>query len=167
VGAARFYRVTRNRTAESLVPQRFTAEAPEPRRPRFSFLYVQLVKEPETQSPGQAEAPKSQTPQKQSIPKDRSNLRQRPETRSASPSRQCLRAPFITEPQIVVKNFFPEPTFFSSLQSLNQVNPSRSTRKSSNPKVTASPEYLKTAENASYPTTLTSSSAFSKKKQRC
>ena len=41
----RIYRVTRNRTAEVFVPS-VAARAPELRRPRFSFLYVQLVKEP-------------------------------------------------------------------------------------------------------------------------
>ena len=39
------YRVTRNRTAEVFVSC-VSARAPELRRPRFSFLYDQLVKEP-------------------------------------------------------------------------------------------------------------------------
>ncbi len=42
----RIYRVTRNRTAEVFVPC-VAARAPELRRPRFSFLYDQLVKEPD------------------------------------------------------------------------------------------------------------------------
>jgi hypothetical protein len=44
-GDLRFYRVTRNRTAEVFAPS-IAARAPELRRPRFSFLYHQLVKEP-------------------------------------------------------------------------------------------------------------------------
>jgi len=40
------YRVTRNRTAE-VFASRVAARAPELRRPRFSFLYHQLVKEPD------------------------------------------------------------------------------------------------------------------------
>jgi hypothetical protein len=45
-GDLRFYRVTRNRTAE-VFASRVAARAPELRRPRFSFLYHQLVKEPD------------------------------------------------------------------------------------------------------------------------
>jgi hypothetical protein len=41
----RIYRVTRNRTAE-VFASCVAAKAPELRRPRFSFLYHQLVKEP-------------------------------------------------------------------------------------------------------------------------
>jgi hypothetical protein len=41
------YRAARNRTAEVSVPC-VSAKAPEFRRPRFSFLYDQLVKEPGT-----------------------------------------------------------------------------------------------------------------------
>ena len=46
-GDLRFYRATRNRTAE-VFASCVAARAPELRRPRFSFLYHQLVKEPDT-----------------------------------------------------------------------------------------------------------------------
>jgi hypothetical protein len=49
-GDLRFYRATRNRTAEVFVPC-VAARAPELRRPRFSFLYDQLVKEPNARKP--------------------------------------------------------------------------------------------------------------------
>ena len=42
-----FYRAARNRTAEVFASS-VSARAPELRRPRFSFLYNQLVKEPES-----------------------------------------------------------------------------------------------------------------------
>ena len=42
-----FYRAARNRTAEVFASS-VAARAPELRRPRFSFLYNQLVKEPES-----------------------------------------------------------------------------------------------------------------------
>ena len=42
-----FYRAARNRTAEVFASS-VTARAPELRRPRFSFLYNRLVKEPES-----------------------------------------------------------------------------------------------------------------------
>ena len=55
----RIYRVTRNRTAE-VFASCVAARAPELRRPRFSFLYHQLVKEPDPGNmprTGGAEAP--------------------------------------------------------------------------------------------------------------
>ena len=55
----RIYRVTRNRTAE-VFTSRVAARAPELRRPRFSFLYHQLVKEPDPGNPpgiGEGQAP--------------------------------------------------------------------------------------------------------------
>jgi len=46
-GDLRFYRAARNRTAEVFASS-VSARAPELRRPRFSFLYNRLVKEPES-----------------------------------------------------------------------------------------------------------------------
>jgi hypothetical protein len=60
-GDTRFYRAARNRTAEVFDPC-VAARAPELRRPRFSFLYNQLVKEPNAGNPtslGEEQAPHS------------------------------------------------------------------------------------------------------------
>ena len=71
-GDLRFYRVTRNRTAEVFV-SRVAARAPELRRPRFSFLYDQLVKEPEAGNCPSDGGDKTPLPSQQMRTTDRSD----------------------------------------------------------------------------------------------
>ena len=60
-GDLSIYKVARNRTAE-VFASRVTARAPELRRPRFSFLYHQLVKEPSSGRSSSAGGEKSPHP---------------------------------------------------------------------------------------------------------
>jgi len=107
-GDPRFYRAARNRTAKVFVPC-VSARAPELRRPRFSFLYDQLVKEPVTgrSSNGGERAPH---PIQQLRPTDRTDqLRTLKFRRSIYRFNRFLpnrELPYINNPAASVKAFF-------------------------------------------------------------
>jgi len=108
-GDLRFYRVTRNRTAEVFLPC-VAAGAPELRRPRFSFLYVQLVKEPATgehSGDGGERAPLLSQNLRTTDPIDQlANLNFGDHLTGSSTKLQNREPPYLNYPTASVKAFF-------------------------------------------------------------